>query len=95
MDAYFKFKLILECIIPISLIVAAIVIGITVVVMSDIKEKRIEKFFLSNGYERKLLGVPLFGDGEYYGWVRESDNTIIDDRDIQGWSLRRIKKNYK
>lgn len=95
MDTYFKFKIFSEYIIPIILIIAIIVIGVIVVTISVIKENRIEKFFLSNGYKRELLGVPSFGDGVFYGWVRESDNTRVDDRDIKGLSFKEIREKYK
>lgn len=95
MDTYFKLKMFSDYIIPIILIAAIIIVGAVVVAISSIKEKRIKKFFESNGYERKLFDVASFGNGAFYGWVRESDNTRVDDRDIKGWSLRQIKKKYK
>lgn len=95
MDTYFKLKIFSEYIIPIILVVVIIIIGIVVVAISTIKEKRREKFFMSNGYKRELFDVAAFGSGAFYGWVRESDNTRVDDRDIKGWSLREIKKKYK
>lgn len=95
MDVYFKFKIYAEYIIPALLIgVLLVVIGICEVV-HIVKESRINKFFLSHGYERKLLGVPSVGGGAFYGWVRESDHKIADDRDIRGWTLKEIKKKYK
>lgn len=95
MDTYFKFKMLSEYIVPIALIIITIVALMFVFAISYIKEKRIKKFFKSNGYERKLFDVASFGNGAFYGWVRESDNTRVDDRDIKGWSLRQIKKKYK
>ena len=95
MDTYFKFKMLSEYIIPITLVVAIIIIGVVVATISSIKEKRVKKFFESNGYKRELFDVASFGGGAFYGWVRESDNTRVDDRDIKGWSLRDIKKKYK
>ena len=58
----------------------------------DLRGKRI---FKKNGYKRELFGVPSFGNGAFYGWVRESDNKRVDDRDIKGWSLKQIKEKYK
>lgn len=95
MDTYFKFKMLSEYIIPIILVAVIIIIGAVVVTISSIKEKRVKKFFESNGYKRELFDVASFGGGAFYGWVRKSDNTRIDDRDIKGWSLRDIKKKYK
>ena len=60
-----------------------------------LKEKSIQKFFISHGYERKLLDVSSVGAKSFYGWVRESDNKIADDRDIKGWSLNEIKEEYE
>ena len=95
MDTYFKFKMFTEYIIPIAVIVIVIAVVIIHTVISVIKESRIEKFFLKNGYERKLFGVPSFGGGAFYGWVRESDGKRVDDRDIRGWSFKQIKDKYK
>ncbi len=95
MDTYFKFKMFSEYIVPIALIIITIVALMIVCAISSIKEKRIKKFFVSNGYERELFDVASFGGGAFYGWVRKSDNTRVDDRDIKGWSLRQIKKKYK
>lgn len=95
MDTYFKFKMFSEYIIPIILFVTIFVIGAIVVTISVVKENRIEKFFISNGYKRELLGVPSFGDGAFYGWLREFDNTKVYDRDIKGLSLKEIEKKYK
>lgn len=95
MDTYFQLKMFLEYIVPVALIVAVILVGVVVVAISVIKEKRIKKFFMSNGYKRELFDVASFGGGAFYGWVRESDNKRVDDRDIKGWSVKEIKKKYK
>jgi len=95
MDKYFELKLYLEYIIPIALLVILFVIIAIGIIIGTIRRKRINKFFLSHGYERKLLGVPSVGNGAFYGWVRESDHKRVDDRDIKNWSLKEIKKKYK
>ncbi len=95
MDTYYKLKMFTEYIIPVALFAVIIIVALIWSIVSGIKESRIHKFFLSHGYERKLLGVPSFGDGAFYGWVRESDNKIVDDRNIRGWSLKRIKEKYQ
>jgi hypothetical protein len=71
------------------------VVGITRVLICCIKENRIHKFFLSHGYKRELFDVPSVGKGAFYGWVRESDRKRVDDRDIKGWSLKKIKEKYQ
>lgn len=93
METYFKLKLFFA-IIPITLSTLLLIILLACFVASEVKEKRIEKFFLFHGYARKLLGVPRFGNGAFYGWVRESDNKIADDRDIKRMSLKEIKEKY-
>jgi hypothetical protein len=42
-----------------------------------------------------LLGVARFGGSAFYGWIRRSDNTIVDDRDIKKLSLSEIKEKYE
>lgn len=93
METYFKLKLFFA-IIPIAFSTLLLIVLFAYFVVSEVKERRIEKFFLSRGYVRKLLDVPSFGNGAFYGWVRESDNKIADDRDIKGLSFNEIKEKY-
>lgn len=93
METYFKLKLFLAFISFVILIIIGSLLFISSVV-SRIKEIRIKKFFTSHGYERRLLDVPRFGNGAFYGWVRESDNKIVDDRDIKSLSFEEIKERY-
>lgn len=95
MDVYYKIKIFMDYILPFAIFGVIILVIVICATVSSIKENRIEKFFLSHGYERKVLGVPSFGSGAFYGWIRESDHKRVDDRDIRGWSLKRIKEKYK
>lgn len=95
MDTYFKFKMYTEYIIPIALLVILFVVAVICVAIGSVKEKMINKFFLSHGYERKLLDVSSVGAKAFYGWVRESDYKVADDRNIKNLSLRQIKEKYK
>lgn len=95
MNIYYKIKIFMDYILPFALFTAIILVIVICSTVSTIKENMIHKFFVSHGYERKLFGVPSFGDGAFYGWVRESDHKRVDDRDIRGWSLKRIKEKYK
>lgn len=94
MDIYFKLKMFMEYILPIAVVVIVFVIIFICSVIGTIKEKRINKFFILHGYERKLLGVSSVGAKAFYGWIRESDHKVVDDRDIRGWSLKQIKEKY-
>jgi hypothetical protein len=95
MKAYFVFKLYMEYVIPIILLALLFVIAATHIVVGKIKERRIHRFFISHGYKRKLLGVSSFDAKSFYGWIRDYDYKIVDDRDIKGWSLKQIKEKYK
>ena len=95
MEVYVKILIWMEYIIPIALSLAILLIAILSILIHFEKEKRIDKFFLSHGYERKLLDVPSVGGGAFYGWVRESDHKVVDDRDLTGLSLKEIKEKYK
>jgi hypothetical protein len=99
MDKYFEFKLYVDYIIPflifVILLVIALSVGIICYLIQYIQEKMISNFFLSYGYKRKLLGVSSVGAKTFYGWVRETDNKIVDDRDIRSMPLKEIKKKYK
>lgn len=93
MELYFKLKF-AGFIVSLTVSVILFIILLCAYLIAVIKEKRIEKFFLSHGYERKPLGVPRFGNGAFYGWVRKYDNKIADDRDIKGLSFQEIKERY-
>ena len=95
MNAYFKFKYWTECIMPIVIFGGLLLISILFVIKDIIREKRIYKFFTKHGYKREIFGVPSFGDGAFYGWIRESDNKHVDERDIRGLKVKRIKELYK
>jgi hypothetical protein len=95
MKAYFVFKLYMEYVIPIILLALLFVIAAIYIVVGEIKVRRIHRFFKSHGYKRKLLGVSSVGAKTFYGWVRDYDYKIADDRDIKGWSLKQIKEKYK
>ena len=71
MNTYFKFKLAIEYIIPVSIFTLFVI----VVLIHGIKETRIKKFFVSHGYERTLLDMASFGDDRYYGWIRYPDES--------------------
>lgn len=90
MELYYKLKLIF-IIIPIAVSAIIFIILSIAFVVATIKEKMVEHFFISHGYKRELLGVPSVGNGAFYGWVRESDHKIADDRDIKCLSLKQIK----
>ena len=94
MELYFKLKLIF---IIIPIVVSAIIFIILSIafVVATIKEKMVEHFFISHGYKRKLLGVPSVGNGAFYGWIRETDNKVADDRDIKHMHLKEIKEKYE
>lgn len=95
MKAYFVFKLYMEYVIPIMLLLLLFFVVMVHVAIGTIKEKMIHKFFISHGYKRKLIGVSSFGAKSFYGWIRDYDYKIADDRDIKGWSLKQIKEKYK
>lgn len=97
MNTYFKFKLAIEYIIPVSIFTLFVI----VVLIRGIKETRIKKFFVSHGYERTLLDMTSFGDDAYYGWIRYPDESkhitgnYVGDRELRGLPIKVIKKKYK
>ena len=94
MELYFKLKFV-GFIFSLTVSVILFIILLCAYIMAVIKAKRVEKFFLSHGYKRELLGVPRFGNGSFYGWVRKSDHKTADDRDIKNLSFSEIKKRYE
>ena len=95
MDTYFKIKMYAEYIIPIALLIITFVITAILIAIGTVKEKMINKFFLSHGYERRLLDVSSVGAKAFYGWVRTSDYKVADDRNIKNLSIKQIKEKYK
>ena len=97
MNTYFKFKLAIEYIIPVSIFALFVI----VILIRGIKETRIKKFFMSHGYERTLLDMASFGDDAYYGWIRYPDESkhitgnYVSDRELRGLTIKVIKKKYK
>ena len=94
-DFYIKFKLLMEYIIPVILIILVFILAFLALSIQYIKERRIENFFLNHGYKRKLFDVSSVGNGAFYGWVREDDNKRVDDRDLKGLKFKTIKERYK
>ena len=95
MNTYYKIKIFMEYILPVVFFAVIIAIILICCIVSGIKESRIHKFFLSHGYKRELFDVSSVGKGSYYVWVRESDRKRVDDRDIKGCSLKKIKEKYQ
>ena len=101
MNTYFKFKPATEYSIPVSIFTLFIIVILIRVIKETIRETRIKKFFVSHGYERILLDVASFGGDAYYGWIRDPDESkhitgnYVDDRELQGLSLKTIKEKYK
>lgn len=62
---------------------------------SLVKENKIEKFFKSHGYEKRLANVPAYGSGAVYSWVRECDSKRATYKEIQCLSLKQIKEKYE
>lgn len=94
MDLYFKFKLYSELII-VGLIVLAIVIAILKVAISITKETRKENYLASIGFEKKMWRVASIGNHCDYRYIREEDDTCIEDYEFDKMSLRELKKKYK
>ena len=94
-DFYIKLKLWMDYIIPIILIALIFIISFLAISVQYIKQKRVEMFFLKHGYKRKLFDVASVGDKSFYGWVRETDNKRVDDRDLRGLKFKTIKERYK
>ena len=101
MNTYFKVKLVTGYIIPLCIFALIVMVVLVRGIREFIRESRIKKFFESNGYERTLLGVASFGYGEFYGWIRQPDESkqitgqYVDDRDLRGLPIKVIKKKYK
>lgn len=99
METYFKMKMFTEFILPfVCILIAplvAVICVLTLTIKEYIKEYRIKKFFLSNGYKRENVGVSSYGLGVFYGWVRESDGKRANDIDIEEMSLQQIKEKYE
>ena len=90
----------------IKLIGLAVVIGLFVLIffvifikylISSIKERRVEKYLVSIGYNRELIDTASVGDNHTYGYKRPKENgwsDIIRDYELRGMSLKQVKQKY-
>lgn len=91
MNTYFKFKLVTEYIIPVSIFTLFVIVILIRCIKETIRETRI----------KKLLDVAGFGGDVYYEWFRYPDESkqitgqYVDDRDLGGLPIKVIKKKYK
>lgn len=95
MEEFFRIKIIVDYIIPVTILGIIICIVIVSSIASSIRKSQIKKFFESNGYTLKLTGVSSVGNGAFYSWVRESDNKRVVVLELRGMSLKEIKDKYK
>lgn len=91
MNTYFKFKLAIEYIIPVSIFTLFVIVILIRCIKETIRETRI----------KKLLDVAGFGSDVYYEWFRYPDESkyitgnCVDDRELIGLLIKVIKKKYK
>lgn len=94
MEIFFKIK-------SFFLIASTVISSFVLVILSIafatslVKENKIEKFFKSHGYEKRLANVPAYGSGAIYSWVRESDNKRASYKEIKCLSFKQIKEKYE
>lgn len=94
-DLYCKLK-ILDWVLYAGFVILLFLICVIVSLVEIYKSKRTDKLFIRNGYHRELIGVPSFGNGAFYGWVKkDSENRhVVDDRDIKNMKYKCIKEKY-
>lgn len=90
----------------IKLIGIAIVVGLFMLIFLSffikalialIRENRIEKYLISIGYKRELIGTASVGTNHTYGYKRLRDDgwhDIIRDYELKGMSLKQMKQKY-
>lgn len=95
-DLYFKIKLIGGAI-CIGLVVSIFLFIFIHCWISELKEKRIEKYLISIGYKRELISTAAFGTNHTYGYKRYEDGRLTDiirDGELQGKPFKQIKREY-
>lgn len=95
MEEYFKWKIILDYVVPLGILGTIGIVYLIYIACQTIKDIRVAHFFESNGYTREVFGVASFGGKTYYGWVRKTDNMRVDESVLGGMSLKTIKEKYK
>lgn len=90
----------------IKLVGIAVVVGLFVLtflsifiklLVSSIKENRIEKYLISIGYKRELISTASVGTNHTYGYKRVRDDgwhDIIRDYELKNMSVKQVKKKY-
>lgn len=94
MDLYFKFKVYSELII-VGLFVLAIVIVVITTFIKCAIETRKENYIESVGFKKEMWRVASVGNHCDYRYVREEDDSYIEDYEFDKMSLRELKKKYK
>ena len=90
----------------IKLVGIAVVVGLFVLIFLSIfikllitliKESRIEKYLISIGYKRELISTASVGTNHTYGYKRVRDDgwyDIIRDYELKNMSVKQVKKKY-
>lgn len=95
MEEYFKWKIILDYVVPLGILCVIGIICLIYIAVQTIKDIKVAHFFEKNGYTREVFGVASFGGKTYYGWVRKTDNKRVDESALSGMSLKKIKEKYR
>lgn len=90
----------------IKLVGIAVVVGLFILIflsifikllITSIKESRIEKYLISIGYKRELISTASVGTNHTYGYKRVRDDgwhDIIRDYELKNMSVKQVKKKY-
>lgn len=90
----------------IRLVGISVVVGLFVLIflsifvkllITSIKESRIEKYLISIGYKRELISTASVGTNHTYGYKRVRDDgwhDIIRDYELKNMSVKQVKKKY-
>lgn len=95
-DLYFGIKL-TEGAIIIGLFVLAFLSFFIGYLIASFKQSRIEKYLMSIGYKRELIGTASVGTNHIYGYERPRNDgwsDIICDSELRGMSLKQVKQTY-
>ena len=96
-EKYFAFKII-GVYVGISLVVLMF-IGLLLVYSwfkyTQRKEKRIDTYMKSIGYNRILIRTNTMGSGAIYGYRHDELEITVEEVDLFRMSMKKIKKKYK
>lgn len=95
LELWIAIKVWIDYIIPAIIIVLLLSFMCAMCCIRSVKQKRKIKLLQSNGFERFLKDVPMYGNGAFYAWKNKHRRVCIDERDLEYMTYKELKAKIK